>query len=418
MYIECDPQTAEPEDYLQFTSQNSEEPQEMYEAMNPEDEPQDLYEEPGRWRMRKGGERRERREGEGRDQCILTHVLLLSPAVQGSLSPSLQGAARASQSSSQEDRQQEMYEEPVVFPQGHTPTPPASAENSGSGAVYMRAGVNVVPNTLSPETATEWMYDVSAPKADKMKVSQLQNVLCKGNLEKLGGKSKKTWQIRYCVLSGLFMYFYEKESSKTYRNRISLPQYTPELAPEHTNPKKRHYAFKLTHTDDSGKQKDYFFRSTKKESRDTWLKTIGEATQRTFPSMTSTSSKTSMTMPRMPSSKSSLSPETKARASSLGPEDVQQVWAAPATLPSPAAHSTMPLVHILFALSGKHSSVNRMCPLTCATHLTPLPWYSSAFLKLCMQHLSSQFHTRLPSFPLFPHPIVRRHMSLLSPLMR
>lgn len=213
-----------------------------------------------------------------------------------------------------------------MFPQGHTPTPPASAENSGSGAVYMRTGVNVVSDTLSPETATEWMYDVSAPKAEKMKASQLQNVLCKGNLEKLGGKSKKTWQVRYCVLSGLFMYFYEKESSKTYRNRISLPQYTPELAPEHTNAKKRHYAFKLTHVDDSGKQKDYFFRSTKKESRDIWLKTIREANQRTIPSMTSMTSTTSMTLPRMPSSKSSLAPETKARASSLGPEDVQQVW--------------------------------------------------------------------------------------------
>ena len=188
--------------------------------------------------------------------------------------------------SQNEDIQQDMYEEPVISPApplgGPTPTPPPSAENSGSSAVYARTHLQVPPANAPPsETATEWMYDVTKKDEKKTKVSQLENILCKGNLEKLGGKSKKTWQVRFCVLSGPFMYFYEKESSKIYRNRITLPMYTVQEAPEHTNAKKRHFAFKLTHTDTSGLKKDYFFRSSKKESCDTWLQSIKTTNERT-----------------------------------------------------------------------------------------------------------------------------------------
>ena len=116
----------------------------------------------------------------------------------------------------------------------------------------------------------------------RMKASQLENILCRGNLEKLGGKNKKTWQVRFCVLSGPFMYFYEKENSKTYRNRITLPMYTPAEAPEYTTAKKRNFAFKLTHTDTAGKKKDYYFRSSKRESCDTWLKSVRTANERTI----------------------------------------------------------------------------------------------------------------------------------------
>lgn len=181
-----------------------------------------------------------------------------------------------------QDGQQELYEEPVTspIPPNITPTPPPSTENSGSGAVYARTNI-LPPGVAAPsETATEWIYDATR-KDDKLKVSQLENIICKGNLEKLGGKNKKSWQVRFCVLSGPFMYFYEKESSKTYRNRITIPMYMAEEAPEHTNAKKKHFAFKLTHTDQSGKKKNYYFRSTKKESSELWLQSIKNVNDRT-----------------------------------------------------------------------------------------------------------------------------------------
>ena len=182
------------------------------------------------------------------------------------------------------DRPQDVYEEPVVSPPPPpgvpTPTPPPSAENSGSGAVYARTQI-IAGGPPANETATEWMYDTMKKDEKRKKASQLENVLCKGNLEKLGGKNKKNWQVRFCVLAGPFMYFYEKESSKTYRNRIALPMYTVAEAPEHSNAKRRHFAFKLTHTDLSGAKKDYFFRSSKKESCDTWVQAMRNVNERT-----------------------------------------------------------------------------------------------------------------------------------------
>ena len=226
--------------------------------------------------------------------------------------------------SQEEDIQQDVYEEPILSPphSGPTPTPPASAENSGSGAVYARANIQAPPSgAAAGETATEWIYSLSPRKDEKAKVNQLENVTCKGNLEKLGGKNKKTWQVRYCVLSGPFMYFYEKESSKTYRNCISLPMYTSDEAPEHTNTKKRHFAFRLTHTDPSGKKKDYYFRSTKKESCDKWLQAIRSVHERT---VNRDSQHVAMTLPRVtPHASSSF----VATASQPDPsmEDIQQV---------------------------------------------------------------------------------------------
>lgn len=205
------------------------------------------------------------------DVMIMSLLLLTVP---GALSPS-QG----------DDEPQDVYEEPIASPalssNRPTPTPPASAENSGSGAVYTRT--NILPSSItSNETATEWMYDTTKKEDKKMKATQLDNVSCRGNLEKLGGKNKKNWQVRYCVLSGPLMYFYEKETSKTYRNRIALPLYTVSEAPEHTNAKKRHFAFKLTHTDTSGAKKDYFFKSSKKESCETWIKSMRDVNERTL----------------------------------------------------------------------------------------------------------------------------------------
>ena len=182
-----------------------------------------------------------------------------------------------------------------------------------------------------------WEYDVTAPKPEKMKASQLKNVQCRGNLEKLGGKNKKTWQVRYCVLAGPFMYFYEKENSKTYRNRIVILSYSPEEAPEHTNPKKRHFAFKLTHTDESGKRKDYLFRSVKKESCDTWLQSIEDTkcqAQSTSPRMAGSHSAITLLHPT-PGSRQAMSPPLWPHSTSLAEEgqlnfnDQQQVRTAP-----------------------------------------------------------------------------------------
>ena len=182
------------------------------------------------------------------------------------------------------DGPSDLYEQPVTSPPPPhtipTPTPPPSAENSGSGAVYARTQI-IAGAPPSNDTATEWMYDTTKKDEKKLKPSQLENILCKGNLEKLGGKNKKTWQVRFCVLAGPFMYFYEKESSKAYRNRIVLPMYAVAEAPEHTNTKKHHFAFKLTHTDQGGTKKDYFFRSSKKESCETWVNAIRNLNERT-----------------------------------------------------------------------------------------------------------------------------------------
>ncbi|CAI8026131.1 Src kinase-associated phosphoprotein 2 [Geodia barretti] len=257
MYIECEPQD-NPEDYLTFTSQNGEEegeggPQEMYEAMANTDEPLDLYEDPVQGVISPSGE--------------------VSPIPQ---QPPLPGPKN-------DDRPQDVYEEPITSPPPPTiptPTPPPSAENSGSGAVYARTQI-IAGAPPTNDTATEWIYDTTKKDEKKLKPSQLENVLCKGNLEKLGGKNKKTWQVRFCALAGPFMYFYEKESSKTYRNRIVLPMYTVAEAPEHTNAKKRHFAFKLTHTDQGGMKKDYFFRSSKRESCETWVQAMRSLNERT-----------------------------------------------------------------------------------------------------------------------------------------
>ena len=214
-------------------------------------------------------------------------IILSPPTVQGVISPSGEVSPIPQQppvpGPKNDDGPQDVYEKPVTSPPPPTiptPTPPPSAENSGSGAVYARTQI-IAGAPPTNDTATEWMYDTTKKDEKKLKPSQLENVLCKGNLEKLGGKNKKTWQVRFCALAGPFMYFYEKESSKTYRNRIVLPMYAVAEAPEHTNAKKRHFAFKLTHTDQGGTRKDYFFRSSKWESCHTWVQAMTSLNERT-----------------------------------------------------------------------------------------------------------------------------------------
>ena len=115
------------------------------------------------------------------------------------------------------------------------------------------------------------------PKGEKLKVTSLKNVKIKGPLEKLGGRNHKTWQKRYCVLAGPLMYFYEKEGSKTYNNYIAVTAFTASLAQKVTDTKK-HFGFKLTREDkNTGRHKDYYFRTTSQELRDKWLSCIQNA---------------------------------------------------------------------------------------------------------------------------------------------
>lgn len=185
--------------------------------------------------------------------------------------------------SQQSSHQGETYDEPVLHvpggpPNFKPPTPSSSRENSGSGAVNVD---QFRQSVMLDEVPLTWEYDTTAPKVAKMKPSQLKDVRIKGPLEKLGGRSQNSWQKRYCVLSGVFMYFYEKESSKLFNNRIALPKYTITSAPHFTNEKKKHFAFKLTHTDSAtGKQKDYYFRSSSAEIRTQWISCVNTALQR------------------------------------------------------------------------------------------------------------------------------------------
>lgn len=170
------------------------------------------------------------------------------------------------------DQQSEVYEEPEsILP---TPTPPSSQENSGSGAVYARTSVLQPVPSSEAEVAHQWEYDLTGPKETKMKVSDIKGVVQKGYLEKLGGRSQTSWQKRYCVQAGPLMYFYEKESSKSYNNRIVLPSYIVNVANEHSNTKKKQFAFKLSHTDVTGKQKDYVFRAQSESDRQKWIQSI------------------------------------------------------------------------------------------------------------------------------------------------
>ena len=206
-------------------------------------------------------------------------------------------------------------------------TPPGSRENSGSGVEYMEANRSRVQE---PDAALEWstVYQLPTTSA-KVKASQLEGVSIKGPLEKLGGKSHKSWQKRYCVLAGPMMYFYEKESSRTFNNLISVPSFSVDVSENLSD--KKHFAFKLTQLDHSGKKKDYCFRSTSSENRDKWVNAM-----RKVIGMTKAQSNRpgAATMPRMPSSKpvSAMpvpAPE-KPRSITLGaidePEEPQELY--------------------------------------------------------------------------------------------
>lgn len=233
----------------------------------------------------------------------------------------------------------ENYEDPILSRPSTASLASQSQENSGSGAEYAETGVIHRPAGAMESTvemSMDWSNVYNMPdKAEKMKVSTLKNVAIKGYLDKLGGRNHKTWQRRYCVLAGALLYFYEKESSKTYNNYIALLSFTASAAQNMTSEKKGQFAFKLTHTDtNTGKNKDYCFRAASQDVHDKWLSCISKVNSPispTMPSPTPSSKRnSSSTLPRMPSrtSISTFQPDedSRKRTQSLGEGEPQELY--------------------------------------------------------------------------------------------
>ena len=223
------------------------------------------------------------------------------------------------------DQGEQNYEDPVASRPSTASLPPPSQENSGSGAEYAEAVIRRGPENAI-DMSMDWGNVYTLPsKGEKMKVSELKNVLIRGYLEKLGGRKQKDWQKRYCVLSGSLMYFYEKENSKTYNNCIALQAFTTSGAENLTHAKRSHFAFKMTHRDNTGKNKDYYFRTNSEDTREKWLKSIGKVVNSQSPSTPTSRPPSASTLPRhMPSQVTSSTflpdPSSRKRASSLQEE--------------------------------------------------------------------------------------------------
>ena len=172
------------------------------------------------------------------------------------------------------------------------------------------------------DISTEWSNVYQQPSTTaKLKVAQLEGISIKGPLEKLGGKSHRTWQRRYCVLAGPLMYFYEKENSKTFNNFISIPSFSVENSEKMSD--KKHFAFKLTQQDHAGKKKDYCFRSSSSENRDKWVM----AMKKVIDVANAQKTRSAVTLPRLPSrpgQKLSPVPQEKRRSLSLGIQEEPQ----------------------------------------------------------------------------------------------
>ena len=193
-----------------------------------------------------------------------------------------------------QENDQGLYEDPqasnslplsVVTPppnQQTSPVPPSTPKTSTSDLAasgYMDPVMlrdEDKRKSLAPsELVEDWeeAYDKMNVNKKKMKVkvSNLKDVLVKGWLEKLGGRNRTNWQKRFCALSDPFMYFYEKESSATYNNRIAIPGFVSNPCADLTKPKRNHFAFKLSSVVMGGKSKDYYFRAKTEKERDDWV---------------------------------------------------------------------------------------------------------------------------------------------------
>ena len=163
------------------------------------------------------------------------------------------------------------------------PAPPPPMESSQEEAAGYTDPKLVVPadkraSTVSEDMIADWeatYLEGTGKKKEKVKASSLKEITMQGYLEKLGGRNHNTWQKRFAVVSGMFLYFYEKESSGTYNNRIPIPGFVPNPVPKLTRPQRKEFAFKLSNTSASGKSvKDYFLRVKTEEERVKWIDAI------------------------------------------------------------------------------------------------------------------------------------------------
>ena len=248
------------------------------------------------------------------------------------------------QTMQQEEEEQDMYEEPQTnisvmppLPSANTSTsslltqPPTSANEQDTQFLEPTAGANYTGsrNSMSLSEA-DWSdaYDTNTKKGEKIRVSDLSNVTHKGWLEKLGGRNQRNWQKRFCVVSGVFMYFFEKENSKTYNNRIGLPNYIPNPANELTNVKKKHFALKLSAAVLTKDSKDYYFRLTSDDDRTKWIDALRAAFE--IGRVGAGGTGIACTLPRMPSTSPSLlhNDQAKPRAVSVGGDMEQEEYEA------------------------------------------------------------------------------------------
>jgi hypothetical protein len=186
-----------------------------------------------------------------------------------------------------------------------------------------RANLRGLPDQQeNGDISMEWSSVYQQPTAStRLKVTQLERITIKGPLEKLGGKSHRTWQRRYCVLAGPLMYFYEKESSKTFNNFIMIPSFNIENLDKMSD--KKHFAFKLTQQDHAGKKKDYCFRSSSSENRDKWI----TAMKKVIDVANVQKTRSAVTLPRLssrPGENLSPVPQEKRRSLSLGIQEEPQ----------------------------------------------------------------------------------------------
>ena len=233
-----------------------------------------------------------------------------------------------------EEDPQDLYEEASPLPIGPpTVTSPPSLTSSKSfePAGYMDpqkltpAADNNEYNkraSIIPDDMGDWemAYDQSnTKKKEKIKASNLKNVIVKGWLEKLGGRNQTSWQKRYCVLAGVFMYFYEKETANTYNNRVPMMGFLPNPVPTLTRPKRKEFAFKLSSINNApGGKKDYYFRSKSEEECASWIDEIrktGDAARGVM------EKKKSMTLPPRSQLQPQAIPEERGRSISSVSEE-------------------------------------------------------------------------------------------------
>ena len=170
--------------------------------------------------------------------------------------------------------QEDIYDDTEGAPLPSRPAPMSLPPGDpGYASTNVAVPRQTTPDIVASEYKGEdisWDYDIHDKGKKKIKISNLKGVTMKGLLEKLGGRGQNNWQKRVCVLSGSFLYFYEKESSKTYNNRIVVPGYMVGVDDGKSVAGKNQFVFKLT----ADSTKHYFFRVSSPQERGKWVSAL------------------------------------------------------------------------------------------------------------------------------------------------